>query len=59
VNTSVERFLEAATLVVLPGRCFQDFIGNTPVTLTPVAEPGSVFAGFTGACTASPPAPSR
>jgi hypothetical protein len=33
-----------------PGRCFQDFPGGASLTLTPVAGPGSVFAGFIGAC---------
>jgi hypothetical protein len=34
----------------VPGPCFQDLPDGASITLNPVAEPGSVFAGFTGAC---------
>ncbi len=33
-----------------PGDCGEQYVDGTVVTLTPVADPGSVFAGWTGAC---------
>jgi CSLREA domain-containing protein len=36
-----------------PGDCDAQYADGAEVTLTPVADPGSVFAGWTGACSGS------
>lgn len=35
--------------------CFEAYVHGTAVTLRPVAEPGAVFAGWSGACTGQGP----
>ncbi len=37
--------------IMCPGMCSADFNENDTVTLTPAADPGAVFIGFSGDCT--------